>query len=402
MIYFDNNATTAPLPEVIDAVARVMRDCFGNPGSRHRAGQKARQVLESCREQIAACLGADPKELLFTSGGTEANNLAIRGLTRGSPGTLVISPGEHPSAMQVCRALQLEGWNVCEFPVDNAGRLVPFHHEELGGRGWTSEAVEASGSEGFAETSANQGLPGETKLVAIILAHNETGVIQDVGPISAICQLRRIPLHLDAVQAVGKIPVDFQALGATTLSFGAHKFHGPRGIGGLLVREGTRLAPLLHGGHQESERRPGTESVALVAGMAKALELWQAEEQTRTAHVEQLRDLLQATLCDRCAPAVVHGANARRLPNTLNLSFPGVDGEALLVALDLAGIACSLGTTCASGSSEPAPILLAMGLNSDLYRSAIRFSLSPLNTAAEIVTATERIARVVDSLRKQK
>jgi cysteine desulfurase len=369
-IYLDCNATTPPLPEVIEVVARVMRECYGNPGSRHAAGRKARKVLEESREQIASWLGASPSELVFTSGGTEANNLALRGMTYGAAGTIAISPGEHPSVFEVCQSLIRQGWRVHRLPVDHAGRLVPDE------------------------------LPPETRVVAVILAHNETGVIQDVRPIAEACRVRGIPWHLDAVQAVGKIPVDFRGLGATTLSFGAHKFHGPRGVGGLLIRDGARLEPLFRGGHQESGRRPGTEPVALVAGMARALGIWFDDQARRTIEVAALRDRLQALLCERCAPAVVNGVDAPRLPNTLNISFPGVDGDALLVALDLEGIACSLGTTCASGSSEPAPILVAMGLSADLYRSAVRFSLSLLNTQAELETAAERVSSVVAALRK--
>ena len=369
LIYLDNNATTPPLPEVVEVVVRVMRECYGNPGSPHRAGRQARQVLEESREQIAGWLGADPKELIFTSGGTEANNLALRGLTYGLSGSIAISPGEHPSCREVCAAPAMRGWNLHTFPVDHCGRLAALD------------------------------LPSDTRLAAVILAHNETGVIQDVKPLAAACRTRGVPLHLDGVQAVGKIPVDFHGLDATTLSFGAHKFHGPRGVGGLLVRDGTRLMPLLRGGHQEFERRPGTEPVALIAGMAKALELWHVSQVERTQTVAALRDRLQAALIERCKPVVVNGEEASRLPNTLNISFPGIDGEAILVALDLEGVCCSLGSTCASGSAEPAPILLAMGLTPDLYRSAVRFSLSLLNTRDEIDTAAERIASVVLRLR---
>lgn len=368
-IYLDNNATTPPLPEVVEVVARVMRDCYGNPGSQHRAGRQARQVLEESREQIAGWLGANPKELIFTSGGTEANNLALRGLTHGLSGSLAISPGEHPSCLEVCTAPAMRGWNLHKFPVDHCGQLASID------------------------------MPTDTRLVSMILAHNETGVIQDVQPLAAACRSRGVPLHLDGVQAVGKIEVNFDDLGATTLSFGAHKFHGPRGVGGLLIRDGTRVIPLMRGGHQEFERRPGTEPVALIAGMAKALELWHASQAERTRTVSALRDRLQTALLERCQPAVVNGEEAPRLPNTLNISFPGVDGEAILVALDLEGVCCSLGSTCASGSAEPAPILIAMGLTPDLYRSAVRFSLSLLNTRDEIDDAAERIASVVFRLR---
>ena len=369
-IYLDHNATTPPLPEVVDEVARVMRDCFGNPGSRHAEGRKARRVLEESRETIARCLGADPSEVVFTSGGTEANNQVIRSVMQGQAGAIVTTPGEHPSIVEAFRALSEPGWRMHPLPVDSAGRIQ------------------------FQE------LPVDARLAAIILAHNETGVIQDVGPLVIACNAREIPFHLDAVQAVGKIPVDFHGLGATTLSFGAHKFHGPRGVGGLLIRSGTNLSPLLQGGHQETERRPGTEPVALIAGMARALQICVDRQATQIAQIQQLRDRLQAQLCERCAPTVVNGADASRLPNTLNISFPGAAGEALLVALDLEGIACSLGSTCASGSAEPAPMLVAMGLPPDLYRSAVRFSLSFLNSQDEVDQAAERIARVVASVRK--
>jgi cysteine desulfurase len=239
----------------------------------------------------------------------------------------------------------------------------------------------------------------EAQLAAILYAHNETGVIQNVSAVSDICRKRGVPLHLDAVQAVGKIPVDFHALGAATLSFAAHKFHGPRGVGGLLVRRGVTLAPLLQGGHQEQDRRPGTEAVALIAGMATALQLWQRDCQQRSAHLAMLRDRLQAGLAERCAPVVVHGSRTTRLPNTLNVAFPGLDGEALLVALDLEGVCCSLGSTCASGSMEPAPILMAMGCPPEVARASVRFSVSIENTMAEMELALERIAAVVARLR---
>uniref|UniRef100_A0A7C2JYY8 Cysteine desulfurase n=1 Tax=Schlesneria paludicola TaxID=360056 RepID=A0A7C2JYY8_9PLAN len=377
----DANATTRPLPEVVDTVAKHLRDLWGNPGSRHALGRAARRVLEASRESIAAILGAEPDEVLFTSGGTEANNTAVFGLVRGNGGTIVLSPAEHPATLEACRVLMRRGFALHRLPVDSQGRLVLDEHtgqKPTGCNPWASD----------------------TRLAAIILAHNETGVIQDVAPLVERCREHNVPLHLDAVQAVGKIPVDFHALGATTLSFGAHKFHGPRGIGGLLIRKGTRLTPLLYGGHQEQDRRAGTEAVPLIAGMAKALELWHADRDRRTQHLTTLRDRLQGALTERCAPVVVNSGEARRLPNTLSIAFPGLDGEALLVALDLAGVCCSLGSTCASGSTEPAPILVAMGAGSDVYRSSVRLSVSAANTLAEIDAAVERIAEVVSRLRQ--
>lgn len=373
LIDLDANATTTPLPEVIETVARCLRDVPGNPGSRHALGRKARQVLESSRESIAAILGADPAEILFTSGGTEANNLAITGLARGPARSLLLSPGEHPSNLEACRAMTHRGWSLKQLPVDADGIVTAAG---LVSQDWT-----------------------QIGLATLILAHNETGVIQDIRPLVSLCLEHHVPLHLDGVQAVGKIPVHFQESGATTLSLGAHKFHGPRGIGALLVRRGTKLTPLHFGGHQEQERRPGTEPVALIAGMAAALELWHRDHAGRTRQLTALRDRLQALLSESVPPVVVHGASAPRLPNTLNIAFPGLDGEALLVGLDLAGVCCSLGSTCASGSMEPAPILLAMGVSPEVAKASVRFSVSALNTLEEIDNAAQRIACVVTRLR---
>jgi cysteine desulfurase len=380
----DANATTRPLPEVVDTVAKQLRDTWGNPGSRHALGRTARRVLEESRESIAAILGAEPDEVLFTSGGTEANNTAVFGLARGNGGTIVLSPGEHPATLEACRVLMRRGFALHRLALDAQGRLI------LGDAEHTGQTPRDS----------HPWVTSDIRLAAIILAHNETGVIQDVAPLVERCREHNVPLHLDAVQAVGKIPVDFHGLGATTLSFGAHKFHGPRGVGGLLIRKGTRLTPLLYGGHQEQDRRAGTEAVPLIAGMAKALELWHAERDRRTQHLTALRDRLQAGLTERCSPVVVNSGEAPRLPNTLSIAFPGLDGEALLVALDLAGVCCSLGSTCASGSTEPAPILVAMGADSDVYRSSVRLSVSALNTLDEIDDAVERIASVVARLRQ--
>jgi cysteine desulfurase len=374
LINLDANATTPPLPEVIETVVRCLRDVPGNPGSRHLLGRKARQVLETSRESLAEILGAEPDEIVFTSGGTEANNLAMTGLARGTGRTILLSPGEHPSTLETCRHLANRGWSLHMLPVDADGLIG---ESAVANIDWSSVG-----------------------LAAVILAHNETGVIQDIGPLARFCRERSIPLHLDGVQAVGKIGIDFHQLGATSLSLGAHKFHGPRGIGALLVRRHVKLAPLLFGGHQEHARRPGTEPVALIAGMAKALELWRRDQQQRTRHLTMLRDRLQSLLLESSAPVVVHAANAPRLPNTLNIAFPGVDGEALLVGLDLEGVCCSLGTTCASGSMEPAPMLLAMGLPPEIAKTSVRFSVSALNTITEIDEAAKRIAAIVSRLRK--
>ncbi len=368
MIYLDNNATTRPHPEVIDVMQRHWHDSFGNPGSRHAAGRRARQVLETSRESIAAILGAHPDEVIFTSGGTESNNMAVLGFTDGPPGTIALTAGEHPAVLETCRFLEALNWKLAILPVD---------------------------AEGLLETGAvPDGLFAleYLRLVTIILAHNETGVVQDVRDLAARCRERGVACHVDAVQAVGKIPINFHELGVSSLALGAHKFYGPRGIGALLLRRGHKLAAFGFGGHQEAGRRPGTEVVPLIAGMARALELFHAEREQRIARTRELRDRLEQRLAALCPPVVLNGSRERRLPNTLNAAFPGVDGEALLVALDLAGIACSLGSTCASGSAEPAPALLAMNRPREVWHSSVRFSVGIETTSAEIEEAAGKIA----------
>ena len=372
-IFLDANSTTRPFPEVIETVAHHLRFAYANPGSRHAEGRKARRVFEESREKIADLLGASPGEVVFTSGGTEASNMAIFGFTSTVPETIALTAGEHPATIESCQALAQRGWNLMNMDVDSDGRLLPDQFPTLP---WE-----------------------QLKLVTVILAHNETGVVQDTTALAEHCQARGVPLHIDAVQAVGKIPVHFRDLKATSLALGAHKFHGPRGIGALLLREGVQLAPLQYGGHQESGRRPGTEMVALAAGMARALEICHDDMDSRIATLQSMRDELEQRLRAACEPTVLNSSSEHRLPNTLNLSFPGVDGEAMLVALDLDGIACSLGSTCASGSAEPAPVLMAMGRSEDIYKSAVRFTLSSDNRPEEIPIAAQRIAAVVKRLR---
>jgi cysteine desulfurase len=372
-IFLDHNSTTRPLPEVVEAVARHSRESWANPGSRHAEGRIARRALEDAREKIAAILNANPKEVLFTSGGTEAINLAILGLAARRPATALLTAGEHPAVRQACGRLQERGWKLQFLDVDREGQIVAEQLEKLR---WD-----------------------EIGLATVILAHNETGVVQDVSPLAERCRQHGIALHVDAVQAVGKISVDFHKLGATALSFGAHKFHGPRGIGALLLREGATLRARQLGGHQEADLRAGTEPVALAVGMAVALEKWHSQQTQREAWIRGLRDRLEQGLQTACNPVVINGSIDRRLPNTLNIAFPGVEGDALFVALDLAGISCSLGSTCASGSTEPSPALVAMGCPPEVVASSVRFSLSFENTQDEIDDAVGRIAQIVRRLR---
>ncbi|QDT67102.1 cysteine desulfurase family protein [Calycomorphotria hydatis] len=375
-IYLDNNATTLPREEVLAAMQEAAYVGFANPGSRHAAGRAARRFLEDSREAIAEIIDCDSSELFFTSGGTESTNLALRGLAaRGKPGEIIVPAGEHPATEETVKSLCQHGWKLRELKLHGTG-LVD----------WSSLPT------ADAETSPN-------RIATLLHANNETGVIQDLAPFHDWQQESPIPLHLDAVQAVGKIPVSFRQLGATTLSFGAHKFHGPRGIGGLVVRSGVKLAPQFTGGFQERELRPGTEPVALAVGMAKALELAVADQKARMQQLAALRDHFEAELAKACGPIVINGADAPRLPNTANVAFPGIDGEALLITLDLERIACSLGSACQSGSVEPSPVLVAMGLPKEVYHSSVRFSLSSLTTKEEIDEAVLRIVRVVESLK---
>ena len=379
----DRNATAPPYPAVVECVARHLRDTPGNPGSRHAAGRAARRALEEARESLAASLGAEPGEVVFTSGGTESANLALAGLVRGArvgdeaPGapvtTVLTGAGEHPAVAAPLAAGAVAGrWRVSEWPLTPGGLLEPG--------------------------ILNDPPPG-LRLVSLLHAHNETGVIQDVAPVVARCNELGVPTHLDASQAVGKMRWDFHELGATAASLGAHKFRGPRGAGALLIREGVSLSPALHGGHQERGLRPGTEPVALAAGAALALELRLAELDAWIARTAALRDELEAAVIRDCG-AVVNAAGSPRLPNTSNIAFPGCGGEELLVALDLSGVGASLGSACASGSSEPSPVLKAMGLPPELLTSSLRFSLLGEETPAEIDDAAARIAACVRRARE--
>jgi cysteine desulfurase len=374
-IYLDNNATTPLLPAAWEAMRAGFLDSFGNPGSAHRVGQRARQLLEDSRERIAALLGAYPDEVVFTSGATEANNLALAGLAGEPPGHIVASPIEHPSVSEPLRQFARSGLALDTLPVSSTGIVRAADLASL--------------------------IRDDTRLVAVMLANHETGAIQ---PITELIQALdgRAAFHCDAVQAVGKIPVDFHALGVTTLSFSAHKFHGPRGIGALLVRRGTRLRPMLHGGHQQQGRRPGTEPVALAAGMAVALDAACREMAQRTTHVRELRQTFLAHLRAGAEPVVLNGpVEGEGIPHTLNLSFPPLKADALLMAFDLAGVAASTGSACSSGSLLPSPVLQAMHVSDAVLRSAMRFSFSFLNTSGEVEEAARRICLIIRKLRQQ-
>lgn len=389
-IYLDANATTPLHPEVAEAMLAASKDYTANPASQHALGRKARRKLEECREGILALLGAKTtgmtaETLLFTSGGTEANNLALLGIQSNwqkehpSPQRpedrprLVVSRIEHPSILQV--AQQIDSEEVCYLATLPSGQVDV--------------------------DSLTPWLEPRTRLVSVMLANSETGVIQPVEQIAQRCLSAGVLMHTDAVQAVGKIPVHFGQLGVSALTVTPHKFHGPLGIGGLVLRHGVSLLPRQIGGFQQAGLRPGTESVPLAVGFFAALSRYLQHADTYRQQMLTLRDDLENRLLAGEPSAVIHGKNAPRLPTTVNVAFPGVDRQPLLLALDLAGVACSTGTACASGSSEPSPVLLAMGLSQDLVESSLRFSLSALTTAEEIAESAAKILRCVHEIRSR-
>ena len=380
MIYLDNNATTAVAPEVLEA----MKPHFLNPGnaeSRHSAGRSARRAWDQARETAARILGAEPSEVIFTSGGTEANNLAIFGLAGAehSPGHAVSSPIEHPAVAEPVARLHAAGFVVDLPAVDSEGFANPF---------------------AMASTFRD-----DTRFATLMLANNETGTIQPLAKLVELAQERSIPVHTDAVQAAGRIPVNFRGLGVTTLAASAHKFHGPVGVGVLLVKTGVRLGSRLFGGGQQQGRRAGTVAVALAVGFAKALELWESEAEGRSERWKLLRDRLESALVEALGAdrVVLNGPKdpALRLPQTLNLGFRGVDGDSLLMGLDIEGVAVSLGSACASGSTRPSPTLMAMKVPDDRLRSSVRFSLGADTSERDIETAIpiiiETLYRRLDS-----
>ena len=375
-IYLDHNSTTPLCADAAAAMAECQAMRFGNPASQHGIGRRARQALEDAREGIGSLLGArlsgrEPDRVIFTSGGTEANNLALLGLAglQLQPtlvGEAIVSAIEHPSVSAAVEVLQHRGWTIHRVGVTRDGVVDVERFTEL--------------------------LHEQTRFVSVMLANNETGVVQPIGEIARRCAALEVPMHTDAVQMVGKLPLDFRTLGVSSMTVAAHKFHGPMGIGALVVRHDSELEPLLFGGFQQAGLRPGTEAVALAVGMHAALAAWHRESEARTARMRQLRDALEAGLIDGYpGKIVVNGRLAERLPQTSNLAFVGIDRQALLMALDLAGVACSTGSACASGSSEPSPVLTAMGCSKEVLAGSLRFSLGATTTRQDVDEAVGRI-----------
>jgi cysteine desulfurase len=375
-IYLDHNATTPIRREVLEAMSRALRDGFGNASSVHAEGAAARAAVERAREQVAALIGAEPGEIVFTAGATEANNAALFGSlpTPAVPARLVTTTAEHPSVAAPADTLAAQGHRVVRVGVDGEGRL-------------DAAALGAA----LAEPAA---------LCAVLLANNETGVLQDGRALGALCAERGVPLHLDATQALGRVPVDVRSLGASLLSGSAHKLNGPQGSGFLYRRRGLALAPFVRGGPQEKGARGGTENVAGAVGLGVACELALREQDARARAFACLRDRLWNGIREKIPGVRRNGAAAEVLPNTLSVEFAGADGETLLQALDLEGIAVSTGAACSSGSIEPSHVLLAMGRSAAEARATLRFSVGHGVDDAQIEAALARLPDLVARVRE--
>jgi cysteine desulfurase len=381
----DNNATTAIDPRVADILVEELRVGPTNPSSLHASGRAARDRVEAAAETIGRCLNTaldlpGGPRLIFTSGGTESNNLALLGIGD-SNSPIVVSRIEHPSVIEVAKAMAA------------GGRVVRWLDVDAGGRVRLDQLADLIGGDGNGEAAG---------LVSIMSANNETGIVQPIATAAEICRAAGVPLHVDATQSIGKVDFDVSAIGASAVTFTSHKFHGPSGIGGLWIDGGLKLNPMLRGGQQQLESRPGTEPVALIVAMAESLRIAVAEQSASAKHMRRLRDRFESQLKSTIGELVIHGEDdpSSRHPGTTCVSFLGTDRQTMLMALDMAGIACSSGSTCSSGSSPPSHVLTAMGCRAGEVASALRFGVSKFSTETEIETAAERIFNLCSRLRK--
>jgi len=375
--YFDHNATTPIAPEVLETMVSCLDQVYGNASSIHHFGQSAKQRLEAARRQLAALINAAPQEIVFTAGGTEADNMAVLGVTRAAEGDrrhVITSAIEHPAVLSPCKQLMAEGVEVTSLRVPASGVVNP--------------------------DDVRRALRPETVLISIMHANNELGTIQPVAEIAQIAREAGVPLHVDGVQALGKIPVDIQALGLDLYSMSGHKLYAPKGVGALYVRRGTRLAPVSFGGHHERDRRPGTENVPGIAAFGAGAELAGSRLRAELERLSALRDRLEGAVLDRIPGAGINGSRWNRVPNTSNLYFDGIDGEALVIALDLRGFAVSTGAACSSGALTPSHVLKAIGLSDDRARASMRFSLGRANTAGQVDALVDAIQASVTHLRR--
>ena len=376
--YFDHNATTPPDPAVVEAVVRALRDEFGNPSSVHHFGQRAKALLDEARSSVAELIGAEPGDVVFTSGGTESDNMALRGAAEaaeaaGARRHVVASAIEHEAVLNTVKALTRRGWTSTLLPVDASGVVSPA-------------ALAAV-------------VTPQTAIVSVMHANNEIGTIQPIADLAAIAHEHGALFHTDAVQSIAKIPVDVRTLGIDLLSLSAHKFNGPKGSGALWIRRGTRIVSTMTGGKHERNRRGGTENVPGITGLGVAARLARTKLQAESARVGALRDRLERGILDRISGTAVNGDPRQRVPNTTNVSFDGVEAESLLIALDLEGFAVSTGSACSSGTLEPSHVLRAMGLSSHRTQNSIRFSLGAGNTEAQVDALLDRVPAVVGKLR---
>lgn len=382
-VYLDHSATTPADPRVVEAMLPFLTEKFGNASSVHFFGQEARAAIDRARREVAMLVGARPNEMVFLSGGTEANNLAIRGFAESSEAYgrhIITSQIEHSSVRGICDALEKRGWEITRLPVYEDGVVR------------IEDVVEA--------------LRPDTVLVTVMLANNEIGTIQPTSEIGALVHHERgrgnrhLRFHTDAVQAAGRMPLSVEELGCDMLSLSAHKLYAPKGVGALFVRRGVRLVTQNVGGHQERERRAGTESVAGIVGFGAAARLAREEMDERTSHVRGLRDRFEATVEKRVEDIVFNGNRQQRLPHLSNISFRFIEGEGLLINLDLHGVAVSTGSACSSGSLEPSPVIRAIGRNEELARGSIRFSFGKDNSVDDVDYCLEVLPRAVENLRR--
>ncbi|MBN2313046.1 MAG: cysteine desulfurase NifS [Sedimentisphaerales bacterium] len=375
-IYFDNNATTKVAEQVFEEIHPHFCELYGNPSSMHTFGGQIGRKIRQAREQVANLLGCDPGEIVFTSGGTESDNMAIKGALTAQPNkrTIITTRVEHPAVLTVCRDLESHGYTVVELNVDKEGLLDLDELEDQ--------------------------LDDDTALVTIMYANNETGVIFPIDEIAELVADKGAIFHTDAVQAVGKIPLNLSKSNIDLLSLSGHKLHGPKGVGVLYVRKGTRLSPLMLGGHQEAGRRAGTENVPGIVGMGKACELAVENFKAENNKVKSLRDKLERAILKECPDSRLNGDPENRLPNTTNISFEYIEGEAILLMLDQYGICASSGSACTSGSLEPSHVLRAMGVPFTAAHGSIRFSLSRYNTEEEVDFTIEKLPPIINQLRE--
>lgn len=374
-IYLDNNATTRPDPRVVEAMLPFLTERYANPSSVHLFGQQVRHAVETAREQVAAALRSKPRQIVFTGGGTEANALAIRGALAGRPDKrhFITTAVEHDSVLRLAEQLQKEGYRVTYLGVDTLGRLD------------------------MAELQAS--LDDETALVSVMHANNETGVLFPIEEIGKLTAARGVPLHVDATQTVGKLPVDVSRLPVQLLTLAAHKFHGPKGAGAVYVGRGVRIRPQVLGGHQERDLRAGTENVAGIVGMGVAIQLAMDHLDEENTRVRALRDRLERGILERISIAHVNGDREHRLPNTTNIGFEALEAEAVLMLLSKEGVCVSSGSACSSGSLEPSHVLKAMGIDPRIAHGAVRFSLSRFTTDEEIERTLEIVPAAIERLR---